>query len=67
VLTLPSGEPTKSLDTARHVYKWLAGLRAERGDAVVALGGGVTGDLAGFVAATWLRGVPFIQTPTELP
>jgi 3-dehydroquinate synthase len=66
VLTIPSGEPTKSLDTARQVYEWLAGQRAERRDAIVALGGGVTGDLAGFVAATWLRGVPLVQAPTSL-
>jgi 3-dehydroquinate synthase len=66
VLTIPSGEQTKSLDTARHVWEWLAAQRAERRDVVVALGGGVTGDLAGFVAATWLRGVPFVQAPTSL-
>ncbi len=66
VLTVPSGEQTKSLDTARKIYEWLAGQHAERRDAVVALGGGVTGDLAGFVAATWLRGVPFVQLPTSL-
>lgn len=66
VLTVPSGEQTKSLDTARHVWEWLAARRTERRDAIVALGGGVTGDLAGFVAATWLRGVPFVQVPTSL-
>ncbi len=66
VLTVPSGEQTKSLETARKCYEWLAGHRAERRDTVVALGGGVTGDLAGFVAATWLRGVPFVQAPTSL-
>ena len=66
VLTIPSGEPTKSLDTARQIYEWLAGQRAERRDAIIALGGGVTGDLAGFVAATWLRGVAFVQAPTSL-
>jgi 3-dehydroquinate synthase len=66
VLTIPSGETVKSLDTARRAYTWLAEQRAERSDAIVALGGGVAGDLAGFVAATWLRGVPFVQAPTSL-
>ena len=66
VLTIPSGEQMKSLDPARHVWEWLAAQRAERRDVVVALGGGVTGDLAGFVAATWLRGVPFVQAPTSM-
>jgi 3-dehydroquinate synthase len=66
VMTIPSGEQVKSPDTVRHVYAWLARLRAERGDFVVAVGGGVTGDLAGFAAATWLRGVPFVQVPTSL-
>ncbi|MSQ07803.1 MAG: 3-dehydroquinate synthase [Dehalococcoidia bacterium] len=66
VLTIPSGEPAKSLDTARQIYEWLGGQRAERSDVIVALGGGVTGDLVGFVAATWLRGVAFVQAPTSL-
>lgn len=66
VMTVPSGEQVKSLDTARHVYTWLARLRAERRDFLVAVGGGVTGDLVGFVAATWLRGVPVVQVPTSL-
>lgn len=66
VLTLPSGEGTKSLDTLQKVYAWLAELRGERLDTVVALGGGVTGDIAGFAAATWLRGVPVVQAPTTL-
>lgn len=66
VLTLPSGERTKSLETISKVYAWLARRKAERGDAVLALGGGVIGDAAGFAAATWLRGVPFVQVPTTL-
>jgi len=66
VLALASGEGTKNMDVVRRVYAWLSGLRAERIDCVVALGGGVIGDLAGFVAATWLRGVPFVQIPTTL-
>ena len=66
VLTAKFGESAKSLETATRIYSWLAERRAERGDTVVAMGGGVVGDLAGFVAATWLRGVPFVQLPTSL-
>jgi 3-dehydroquinate synthase len=64
--TFPSGEMSKTLDTVRECYDWLLDHRAERGSAIVALGGGVVGDLAGFVAATYLRGVPFVQAPTSL-
>ena len=63
---LPAGEPTKSLEAAFGAYDWLVERRAERGDAILALGGGVVGDLAGFVAATYLRGLPFVQAPTTL-
>jgi 3-dehydroquinate synthase len=66
MFTFASGEESKSLDTVRSVYDWLLDRHAERGSAVVALGGGVTGDMAGFVAATYLRGVPFVQVPTSL-
>ena len=62
----PPGEQSKTLQTAEHIYHWLAERRAERGHAILALGGGVTGDLAGFVAATYLRGMPLIQVPTSL-
>ena len=63
---IPQGEATKTLDTARLVYGWLADRKAERGHVVVAVGGGVVGDLAGFVAATNLRGMPLVQVPTSL-
>lgn len=63
---LPSGEQHKTLTMASELYGWLAQLRLERGERLVAVGGGVTGDLAGFVAATWRRGVPFVQLPTTL-
>ena len=63
---VPPGEQHKSLETAQHLYKWLAARRAERGHAVLAVGGGVVGDLGGFVAATFLRGMPFVQVPTSL-
>ena len=60
------GERSKTLATAGRLYDWLAEARAERTDLVVALGGGVVGDLAGFVAATWMRGVPLVQMPTTM-
>ena len=63
---IPAGEAHKTLETAATVYDWLVAHRAERGHALVALGGGVVGDLTGFVAATYLRGVPFVQAPTTL-
>ncbi len=63
---VPAGEESKSLAQVAALYDWLASQRAERKDIVLALGGGVVGDLAGFVASSWLRGLPFIQVPTTL-
>ncbi len=63
---IPPGEQSKTLETAQHVYHWLASLKAERGHFILAVGGGVVGDLAGFVAATFLRGMPYAQVPTSL-
>ncbi len=63
---VPAGEASKSLRVAEELYRWLAEQRAERGDTIVALGGGVVGDLAGYVAATYLRGMPFVQLPTSV-
>jgi 3-dehydroquinate synthase len=63
---MPAGEASKTLATASHLYEWLASRRAERGHAVVALGGGMVGDLAGFTAATYLRGLPLVHVPTSL-
>jgi len=60
------GEGSKSLATAGELYDWMLDGAIERGDVVIALGGGVVGDLAGFVAATVLRGVGFVQVPTSL-
>ena len=60
------GEESKNLSQVSALYDWLRAERAERKDLIVALGGGVVGDLAGFVAATWLRGLPFVQLPTTL-
>jgi len=63
---LPPGDASKSLPQAGEVYDWLAGHKAERRDAIVALGGGMVGDFAGFVAGTYVRGMPFVQAPTSL-
>lgn len=63
---VPDGEASKSTAMADQLWTWLAQQGAERGDPLIAFGGGVTGDLAGFVAATYLRGVPFVQIPTTL-
>lgn len=63
---VPAGESAKSLRQAGRLYEALVRFGGDRGTAVVALGGGKVGDLAGFVAATWLRGVPFVQVPTTL-
>ena len=63
---VPPGESSKTLETVQHIYSWLAGRKAERRHLIVAVGGGVIGDMAGFVAATYLRGMPFVQVPTTL-
>lgn len=63
---VPAGELSKSLATASQLYDWLIGRSAERIAPVVALGGGVIGDLGGFVASTYLRGVTVVQVPTSL-
>lgn len=65
-LGVPEGEEAKALQTATVVYRQLATQEAHRDDVVMALGGGAPGDLAGFVAATYMRGVPFVQVPTTL-
>jgi len=66
LFAVPAGETSKSLDMVRCLYDDMAGARIDRTSSIVALGGGVVGDLAGFVAATWLRGVPYIQCPTTI-
>ena len=65
-ISLPPGETTKSLRGAEQLYGQLIGEGFGRGDAVVAFGGGVVGDLAGFVAATYHRGMSLVQVPTTL-
>jgi 3-dehydroquinate synthase len=66
VVTVPPGEGTKALGSLEPLYEACLDHRLGRNDAIVALGGGVIGDLAGFVAATYLRGIDFIQVPTTL-
>ena len=66
IITVPAGEAYKTLDTVRDIYDQLLSARLDRHTAVVALGGGVVNDMAGFVAATFLRGVDFITCPTSL-
>ena len=63
---LAGGEESKNLDTVRRLYDVLLARRLERSAPLIALGGGVSGDMVGFVAATYLRGVPFVQCPTTL-
>ncbi|UCH42312.1 MAG: 3-dehydroquinate synthase [Dehalococcoidales bacterium] len=65
-IEVPEGEEQKSLETAGRLYHQLTDFYAERTTPVLALGGGVIGDLAGFIAATYMRGVPLIQIPTTL-
>ncbi|MFH1140973.1 MAG: 3-dehydroquinate synthase [Chloroflexota bacterium] len=64
--TFPNGEKSKSLEMATRLYVWLAHRHAQRGHTLVALGGGVVGDLTGFVAATYNRGMGFVQVPTSV-
>jgi 3-dehydroquinate synthase len=66
IVTVPAGESSKSLKIAGECYDQFAMKRLERKSFVIALGGGVVGDLAGFVAATYLRGMPFVQVATTL-
>lgn len=64
--TMPSGEDYKTLDFVRRMYDVLLDAHLERRSPVIALGGGVTGDTVGFIASSYLRGVPFVQVPTTL-
>ncbi|MBQ2745866.1 MAG: 3-dehydroquinate synthase [Lachnospiraceae bacterium] len=66
VYTFPAGEENKNLDIVKKVYEYLILNHFDRKDVLIALGGGVTGDLTGFTAATYLRGIDFIQIPTSL-
>jgi 3-dehydroquinate synthase len=66
LITVPAGETSKNLKTVGACYDQLARHRLERKSFLVALGGGVVGDLGGFLAATYLRGIAFVQAPTTL-
>ncbi len=65
-LVLPAGEETKSFDTLPTIYNALLDFKLTRKDLIITLGGGVIGDLGGFAASSFLRGVPFVQVPTSL-
>jgi 3-dehydroquinate synthase len=65
-IVVPSGEKTKSITQADQLWNRLLQLGADRQSSIVAVGGGVVGDLAGFVAATYARGLPYVQVPTTL-
>ena len=65
-IVLPDGEEYKNYETLNMIYDALLANRCERSTPLIALGGGVIGDLTGYAAATYLRGVPFIQIPTTL-
>jgi 3-dehydroquinate synthase len=65
-IAVASGERSKTLEQAGRLFRELARAGFERGSWVIAVGGGVVGDLTGFVAATYLRGVPYVQVPTTL-
>ena len=66
ILSVPAGETSKSMRQTAELLEKLTGLGLDRKSFVVAVGGGVVGDLAGFVAATYLRGIAFVQVPTTL-
>jgi 3-dehydroquinate synthase len=66
IIVLPSGEENKTLPTVDRIYNFLVEYNYARGSSIVALGGGVVGDIAGFAAATFMRGVNLIQVPTSL-
>ncbi len=66
LFTFPAGEKSKQIATISDMYTALARDKFDRSDIIIALGGGVTGDMAGFAAATWMRGIPFVQIPTTL-
>lgn len=66
VFTFPNGEASKNLDTLSKIYNYLCEFGITRSDFLIALGGGVVGDITGLAAATFLRGIDFVQIPTTL-
>jgi 3-dehydroquinate synthase len=65
-IDIPDGEEYKNSTTLNHLYDDLLAVGTDRSSFIVALGGGVVGDVAGYAAATWMRGIPFVQVPTTL-
>ena len=65
-ILIADGERFKNLQTVGKIYDALIRLRADRSSALIAIGGGIVGDVAGFAAATYLRGIPVVQVPTTL-
>ena len=66
VCVLENGEANKNIETISNIYSHLAKNELSRKDIIIALGGGVVGDMAGYAAATWMRGIDFVQIPTTL-
>lgn len=66
IFSFPAGEENKTLDTVKSIYTFLIEEKFDRKDLLIALGGGVTGDITGYTAATYLRGIDFVQIPTTL-
>lgn len=66
VIEIPDGEEYKSLEWAGRIYDELISFKMDRNSPLIALGGGVIGDITGFVAATYMRGIPYVQVPTTL-
>ena len=66
VVIIPAGEEYKTLETVNYIYNELCKTGVTRKDTILAFGGGVTGDISGFVSATYLRGIKYIQVPTTL-
>ncbi|MCM1125060.1 MAG: 3-dehydroquinate synthase [Lachnospiraceae bacterium] len=66
IFTFPAGEENKTLDTVKSIYTFLIEEKFDRKDLLIALGGGVAGDITGYTAATYLRGIDFVQIPTTL-
>jgi 3-dehydroquinate synthase len=66
VITIPAGERYKTLRTVSSIYEKLLDMKMDRGGIAIGLGGGVVGDITGFVAATYMRGIDFVQVPTSL-
>lgn len=65
-VTIPAGEQHKTLETISQLWEAFSSAKIERGSTVVALGGGVVGDMAGYAASAWLRGVPWVGVPTSI-